>query len=162
MDMTTEEHHETCSPSVRRGHDRADRRIAGLRRLCSFRSWRSGLRRPDDVRDADERVLAAVGSDTWFDWSTDFCSAPLVGNTGRSFNFTNACRRHDFGYRNLQLLDRRYGGGHWNSANRRRVDQQFLLDMKQHCWSRPWYDEPTCLAWAETFYTAVRVAGGLT
>ena len=61
--------------------------------------------------------VAAVGSDTWFDWSTDFCSAPLVGNTGRTFNFTNSCRRHDFGYRNLQLLDRRYGAGHWNSAN---------------------------------------------
>jgi hypothetical protein len=104
--------------------------------------------------------VAAVGSDQWFDWSTDFCSAPLVGNTGRSFNFTNACRRHDFGYRNLQLLDRRYGAGHWTSTSRRRVDRQFLADMKGHCWARPWYDEPTCLAWAETFYTAVRIAGG--
>jgi Prokaryotic phospholipase A2 len=104
--------------------------------------------------------VAAVGTDTWFDWSTDLCSAPLVGNTGRSFNFTNSCRRHDFGYRNLQLLDRRYGPGHWNAANRKRVDRQFLNDMKAHCWSRPWYDEPTCLAWAETFYAAVRVAGG--
>ena len=104
--------------------------------------------------------LATVGSDAWFDWSTDFCSAPLVGNTGRSFNFTNACRRHDFGYRNLQLLDRRYGGSHWNSSSRKRVDQQFLADMKRHCWARAWYDEPTCLAWAETFYTGVRIAGG--
>jgi hypothetical protein len=107
-----------------------------------------------------KKFIAAVDSDKWFDWSTDFCSAPLVGNTGRSFNFTNACRRHDFGYRNLHLLDRRYGPGHWNSANRRHVDQQFLADMKAHCWSRPWYDEPTCLAWAQAFYTAVRVAGG--
>ncbi len=105
--------------------------------------------------------IAAVDSDAWFDWSTDFCSAPLVGNTGRSFNFTNACRRHDFGYRNLQLIDRRYGGGHWNSAGRKRVDQQFLADMKRHCWARPWYDEPTCLAWAQTFYASVRMAGGL-
>jgi hypothetical protein len=104
--------------------------------------------------------IAAVGSDTWFDWNTDFCSAPLVGNTGRSFNFTKACRRHDFGYRNLQLIDRRYGGGHWNSSSRKRVDQQFLADMKRHCWARPWYDEPTCLAWAETFYAGVRIAGG--
>jgi Prokaryotic phospholipase A2 len=104
--------------------------------------------------------ITAVGSDSWFDWRTDFCSAPLVGNTGRTFNFTNSCRRHDFGYRNLQLLDRRYGAGHWNSANRHRVDRQFLLDMKRHCWSRPWYDEPTCLAWAETFYAVVRIAGG--
>ncbi len=105
--------------------------------------------------------IAAVDSDTWFDWSTDFCSAPLVGNTGRSFNFANACRRHDFGYRNLQLIDRRYGGGHWNSSSRKRVDQQFLADMKRHCWARPWYDEPTCLAWAQTFYAGVRIAGGL-
>ncbi len=104
--------------------------------------------------------VAAVGSDVWFDWSTDFCSAPLVGNTGRSFDFTNACRRHDFGYRNLQLLDRRYGTGDWNSTGRKRVDQQFLTDMKRHCWSRPWYDEPTCLAWAATFYSVVRLVGG--
>jgi len=101
--------------------------------------------------------VASVGSDTWFDWSTDFCSAPLVGNTGRTFNFTNACRRHDFGYRNLQLLDRRYGAGHWNAGSRKRVDQLFLADMRRHCWSRPWYDTPTCMAWAETFYAGVRV-----
>src|SRR5438046_470429 len=49
--------------------------------------------------------------DSWFDWSTDLCSAPLVGNTGRSFNFTEPCRRHDFGYRNEKLLDQRYGHG---------------------------------------------------
>ena len=104
--------------------------------------------------------VAAVDSDTWFDWSTDFCSAPLVCNTCRSFNFTNACRRHDFGYRNLQLFDRRYGTGHWTATTRKRVDQLFLADMKRHCWSRPWYDEPTCFAWAETFYAAVRLAGG--
>lgn len=103
---------------------------------------------------------AEVGSDTWFDWSTDLCSAPLVGNTGRTFDFTTSCRRHDFGYRNLQLLDRRYGGGHWNSTSRRRVDELFHLDMRRHCWARPWYDEPTCLAWAATFHAAVRIAGG--
>jgi hypothetical protein len=104
--------------------------------------------------------IASVGVDPWFDWSTDFCSAPLIGNTGRSFNFTNSCRRHDFGYRNLHLLDRRYGTHSWNETSRRRVDQQFLADMKGHCRSRPWYDEPTCLAWAAAFYAAVRVAGG--
>lgn len=106
--------------------------------------------------------LAAVGTDPWFDWSTDFCSAPLVGNTGRSFNFTSSCRRHDFGYRNLQLLERRYGTGstYWNSSSRKRVDQRLLADMRNHCFGRPWYDEPTCLAWAETFYAAVRTFGG--
>ena len=104
--------------------------------------------------------IASVGSDPWFDWSTDYCSAPLVGNTGRSFNFTNACRRHDFGYRNLQLLDRRYATHVWNAASRRRVDQQFLADMKSHCRMRPWYDEAPCFVWAATFYAVVRVAGG--
>jgi hypothetical protein len=105
--------------------------------------------------------IEAVDSDPWFDWTTDFCSAPLVGSTGRSFNFTNACRRHDFGYRNLKLLEIRYGGDFWNSTSRHRADLQFLADMRSHCRSRPWYDEPTCFGWAETFYAVVRLAGGL-
>ena len=104
--------------------------------------------------------IAEAGIDMWFDWSTDLCSAPLVGSTGRTFNFIDACRRHDFGYRNLQLLDLRYGDGHWSAASRRRADHLFRNDMRRHCWARPWYDEPTCLVWAQTFYAAVRVAGG--
>ncbi|MFZ4811538.1 MAG: phospholipase A2 [Ilumatobacteraceae bacterium] len=106
--------------------------------------------------------IASGPRDTWFDWSNDGCSAPLVGNTGRSFDFTTACRRHDFGYRNLRLLERRYGTGrtYWNAASRQRVDKRFLADMRDHCASRPWYDKPTCQAWATTFYSAVRVAGG--
>lgn len=107
-----------------------------------------------------DQFIAAVGVDNWLDWTTDFCSAPLVGNTGRTFNFTKPCRRHDFGYRNLQLLDRRYGTHDWNPANRLRVDQQLLTDMYSHCHARAWYDKPTCFAWASVFYTAVRIAGG--
>jgi hypothetical protein len=107
-------------------------------------------------------VATAKGGDPWFDWSTDFCSAPLVGTTGRSFDFHDACRRHDFGYRNLRTLEDRYGTGstYWNAANRKRVDRQFLTDMKTHCRPRPWYEESTCRAWAETFYGAVRTLGG--
>ncbi|MEO6125125.1 MAG: phospholipase A2 [Ilumatobacteraceae bacterium] len=99
------------------------------------------------------------GGDTWFDWSNDLCSAPLVGNTGRSFNFSDACRRHDFGYRNTKRLDQRYGG-YWNSDSRKRIDQQFLADMRSHCKHRRLIDRPTCHSWAYTFYRAVRVAGG--
>jgi hypothetical protein len=105
--------------------------------------------------------LAAVGSDRWYDWSTDFCSAPLVGNTGRSFDFTNACRRHDFGYRNLHLLDRRWGGHHWSASSRKHVDQRFLADMRDHCHHRAWWMRPTCYAWAQTYYAAVRLAGNI-
>ena len=42
--------------------------------------------------------------DVRLDWSSDGCSAPVVHSTGRSFDFTNACRRHDFGYRNMSQL----------------------------------------------------------
>jgi hypothetical protein len=112
-------------------------------------------------------AVARVGADgrpgdRWFDWSTDFCSAPLVGNTGRTFNFTEPCRRHDFGYRNLKLLDQRYGRGtFWNSVDRYMVDLNFLTDMRHHCASRRLIDHPTCYAWALTFYSAVRAFGGL-
>jgi hypothetical protein len=100
-------------------------------------------------------------NDTWFDWSTDWCSAPLVGNTGRSFDFTAACRRHDFGYRNAHLLDRRYGTGmFWNAVFRKSIDEQLLTDMRDHCRGRSLALQPTCFAWAYTFYAAVRVAGG--
>jgi len=112
--------------------------------------------------DAKNRIGpdGAVG-DTWFDWSTDFCSAPLIGNTGRSFNFTEPCRRHDFGYRNTKLLDARYGAGaSWNGISRRRIDQQFLADMKATCRARSVLLLPTCMSWAYTFYGAVRTFGG--
>lgn len=112
--------------------------------------------------DAKNRVGPdGAGGDTWFDWSTDFCSAPLVGNTGRSFNFTEPCRRHDFGYRNTKLLDERYGAGaYWNGTIRKRIDQQFLADMKASCRARSVLLLPTCMSWAYTFYGAVRTFGG--
>jgi hypothetical protein len=123
-----------------------------------------------------EFVRIVSAGDQWFDVSTDWCSAPLVGSTGRSFDFRAPCRRHDFGYRNLQLLDARYScagrphgqvcatagrpGTYWNARSRRRVDQRFLADMRTHCRTRPWYDAAACLGWAETFSTAVRTFGG--
>jgi Prokaryotic phospholipase A2 len=107
-------------------------------------------------------IADAASADRWFDWSTDGCSAPLLGDTGRSYNFREACRRHDFGYRNLHLLEYRYGLGRdfWNSTNRRRVDQQFLADMKSHCRGRALLLQPSCFGMAHGYYTAVRVAGG--
>lgn len=114
---------------------------------------------------------------SWFDWSTDFCSGPLVGSTGRSFDFRLACRRHDFAYRNTKLLDVRYNcpsrppgalceftdwrhGRFWNAVARHAIDRQFRRDMRAHCWSRAPWDWQRCLAWSETFYRAVRIAGG--
>jgi hypothetical protein len=102
---------------------------------------------------------AAKNGDGFFDWSTDGCSAPLVGSTGRSFNFTAPCARHDFGYRNLRRLEAVYGVDDWNTAARNQVDEQFLDDMRAHCHGRSFLLRPTCYAWAQTFYTVVRLAG---
>ncbi len=110
---------------------------------------------------ADFARLATHG-DPWFDWTTDGCSAPFIGSTGRTFDFRTPCRRHDFGYRNLARMEQRYGSGatFWNTSSRLRVDRQLRADMTEHCQSRRWLDRPSCLAWGDTFYAAVRVAGG--
>jgi len=120
-----------------------------------------------DTTNAEFSHIAADATDTRhlrrLDWSTDLCSAPLIGNTGRSFDFTASCRRHDFGYRNLHLLERRWGWGsrYWNPVNRERVDRRFLADMLAHCAGRSWWLRWTCRTWAWVFFAAVRAAGGL-
>lgn len=113
----------------------------------------------------------------WFDWSTDGCSVPVVGNQGRSFNFTAACRRHDFGYRNLKLLDQRYNcpesfsgticgintwsyGRYWNAEQRLKIDEQFNRDMVESCATRLRSYRVRCEAWAFTFFKSVRAIGG--
>jgi hypothetical protein len=100
--------------------------------------------------------------DPWFDWSNDGCSAPLLGNTGRAYDFGQACVRHDFGYRNLRRLEHRYGTGRtfWNAMNRRSVDRQFLADMREHCRHRAWFLRPACRFTAWLYYVAVRTVGG--
>lgn len=102
------------------------------------------------------------GEDAFFDWTTDFCSAPLVGSTGRSFDFTIACTRHDFAYRNYKRADSTSPkrGQLWNSSIRHRIDTVFQKDMRNHCSQRPITERATCHAWAELFYRLVRVAGG--
>ncbi|MEY4174196.1 MAG: hypothetical protein RI900_1361 [Actinomycetota bacterium] len=103
-----------------------------------------------------------LAPDRWFDWSTDGCSAPMLGNAGRTYDFTEACVRHDFAYRNLRMLERRYGTGRtfWNAANRGQADQRFLSDMRAHCRRRSIFIRLACYAWAQVYYGAVRVIGG--
>jgi len=115
--------------------------------------------------------------DAWFDWSTDGCSAPIVGDSGRSFDFSRPCLRHDFAYRNYKLLDDRYSclgrprrgvcavgdsrqGVFWNAITRQRVDLRFKQDMMYECLIRRSSDRFRCRIWAETYYKAVRIAGG--
>ena len=116
-------------------------------------------------------------NDQGFDWSSDLCSAPMIGSTGRSYDFRNSCRRHDFAYRNFKKANRdescslststntctparSLSGQWWNSTIRHRIDRQFLSDMTFQCSSRPTTERLPCLAWAHVFYRSVRIAGG--
>ena len=151
------------------------------------------LSNPDPIRDSKRletlvfsttlRDFVALSqrhpeADNWFDWSTDSCSAPFVGSSGRTFDFTEPCLRHDFAYRNFKLMDQRYScprrlpqqvcepgtsnhGKWWNSKIRLRIDSRFRTDMLNHCASRSLLDYLPCKAWATVFYKGVRTAGGL-
>ncbi|MEO8362818.1 MAG: phospholipase A2 [Ilumatobacteraceae bacterium] len=87
-------------------------------------------------------------------WTTDGCSAPIVGESGRSFNFRNACIRHDFGYRNYKAH------GLFSTESRLRLDEQFRQDMYTLCGPKIRTFKVRCAAWAEIFYAAVRAGGG--
>lgn len=102
-------------------------------------------------------AAASPARDSRLDWDSDGCSAPLTGSTGRSFDFTSACRRHDFGYRNLKRLD---NGRHWGSRLRARIDRVFLADMRAGCASRPRGQRTSCRSWARIYYAAVRGFSG--
>ncbi len=95
--------------------------------------------------------------DSRLDWTTDGCSAPVVGSTGRTFDFTHACHRHDFGYRNFKTLS---NGKWWTSSMRQRIDNVFYKDMLRDCSQRVKSAKRLCRAWAKTFYRAVRAYAG--
>ena len=92
--------------------------------------------------------------DPSLDYSTDLCSAPLVGSSGASFDFTAACLRHDFGYRNYDRLG-------IFAAKKDAVDRRFFADMRDHCALRPPAQRTRCFVWARVFYEAVHRLGHL-
>ena len=91
--------------------------------------------------------------DQRLNWTTDGCSAPIIGSSGRTFNFYDACRRHDFAYRNFLRLD---NGKWWTESFRTRVDAVFKRDMTADCVKRTVIDKRSCMAWVKIFYEAVR------
>ncbi len=95
--------------------------------------------------------------DDRMDWTTDGCSAPVVGSTGRSFNFYNACRRHDFGYRNYSKIK---NGKLWTATLRAKVDAVFKRDMNADCAKRNATERANCLGWMDLFYNVVRTYAG--
>ncbi len=80
------------------------------------------------------------------DWSSDACSWSPDKPLG--YDFTRACHRHDFGYRNYKRQ------GRFSEPNRKRIDDNFYDDMKTICAGR-W----ACNGAAWTYYQAVRQFG---
>ena len=101
-------------------------------------------------------ITDSLVRDVRLDWSTDGCSAPIVQSTGRSFDFYDACRRHDFGYRNMSRFK---NGRVWSNALRLRIDAQFRRDARASCIFKIRLTKMQCLAWAETYFRAVRSFG---
>lgn len=94
----------------------------------------------------------------YMDWSTDWCSAPLVGNG--PYNFSNACVRHDFGYRNLKRVEAQFGRDVWKYRNKANVDTIFGLDMNDRCREFNWFARQPCYTTAGIYENAVRAFGG--
>jgi hypothetical protein len=87
-------------------------------------------------------------------WESDGCSAPVLGRG--PFDFTLACNRHDFGWRNLKNID----GPDvptWQVQNKDRVDAGFLHDMRVRCAAVPAILRIGCDTTARVYYTAVRL-----
>jgi hypothetical protein len=87
-----------------------------------------------------------------FDWSTDFCSDSPDNPLG--FDFTLACARHDFGYRNYKAVGQ-------FPANKPRIDSYFYEDLKRKCAAYNVFVRPACLGLAWTYYQAVKAFGSV-
>lgn len=90
-----------------------------------------------------------------FDWDNDSCSNSP--DRPARYDFSGACARHDFGYRN-------YGVGPIQAAPfddvRAGVDARFRADMFDECARWPGLSGTECRGFAKSYHQAVRKAGG--
>jgi len=121
----------------------------------SYKVW---IRRMNNKADmSGSQFIATYGSPNHFDWSTDGCSNPFPDS---KYGFTWACRRHDFGYRNLKRAQSIYNRNTWRWHNKAAADYQFLEDMATHCannWSGA--EREDCYDDAELYYDVVCLVG---
>jgi len=87
-----------------------------------------------------------------FDWGTDYCSASPDNPLG--FDFTIACWRHDFGYRNFKKVS-------LFPANKARIDSAFYEDLKRKCATYNQWVRPACTSLAWVYYQAVSAFGSV-
>lgn len=88
-----------------------------------------------------------------FRWDDDSCTG--APESTYWYDFTWPCKRHDFGYRNLQKAEGHYGPDIWRERNKRVADTQFRRDMYTHCASRTFYQRPLCWNSAASYYFGV-------
>lgn len=87
-----------------------------------------------------------------FNWTTDYCSSSPDNPLG--FNFTLACARHDFGYRNYKEMSA-------FDANKSRLDSALYEDLKRKCATYNAFVRPACYSLAWTYYQAVKNFGSV-
>ncbi|GAA4038909.1 phospholipase A2 [Nonomuraea soli] len=91
------------------------------------------------------------GADALLSWSADDCSKSPDAFLGRKFD--DACRRHDFGYRNYKLQ------GRFTEANRRRIDDTLRSDLLKACGNGSSLSARACRTTARLYRRVVRIAG---
>lgn len=99
-----------------------------------------------DYKRSDEHDLR-------MDYTDDGCSAPVLGSKGLSYDFTESCERHDFGYRNAKRL------GVFDQL-KDRIDLIFAKDMRASCEEIVVIARKNCRFMVNLYYAGVRGAGG--
>ncbi|MGW3563501.1 phospholipase A2 [Streptomyces sp. NPDC000941] len=98
-----------------------------------------------------------------FRWTTNICNAPAPNAYG-SYDFTLACVRHDFGYRNYRDL---FGEDAFRNSptGKQRIDQIFLQDLNMVCDDPGWplrhtpADRAACKTAANSYFAGVVIGG---
>jgi hypothetical protein len=129
-----------------------------FRAALELRSWSEQRDLLDQAIEAEMAAFQAIkgseeAQDPRMDYSDDGCSAPVTGSRGASYDFTEACERHDFGYRNAKRLGLFDG-------YKRRIDAVFARDMYSSCEDRFVLYRKHCRFMAAIYYAGVRGAGG--
>ncbi|MCA1702491.1 MAG: phospholipase [Actinobacteria bacterium] len=95
--------------------------------------------------------------DNRLNWSTDLCSTlgPVIVGLLWVNHFLDACRRHDFGYRNFGQKAVDSKRLEVTEARRAFVDKVFRADMLKVCAQRSWWQRSDCVATALRFYDGV-------
>lgn len=137
---------------------RFTRRLAGTTAIAASIMLTGGTAQAADIPAVTDQYLYSTSLSSFsqirgdrpyaaqLDWSSDACSWSPDRPLG--YDFTRACHRHDFGYRNYKRQNR------FSESARKRIDDNFYTDMKTICAGR-W----ACNSAAWTYYKAVRQFG---